>query len=397
MFNSNKKRISADEQTTWNGYDHLMNLNPSGADQRYDMKASIYDVNAMRDSVFTDRERFSFCLSPPKEKLSFKKMKSDDGTASVIKATKRSISPKRQQQGISLSSTAPASSLLPLKEITFNKQPQQHELGGTNGINKPNNRLPPSQQNQQNHQYNIRKLPSTNTINLNRINSNNNSINTMVESNSNNSNSNGNLMNTNTLKSISSSPKSSPSKAASTLSRIPASPRRATTSSTTSLSSIQASPNKYNTPTQTSSTTTLKSKPQTPTKLTSTITTATLNSKPSTPNRPVYPTLGKLNTTPSIDQMSNSKLQLQQQQTSSSRPQPTIINNSSPTIVDHQIIEKYENRIKLLEIEHRLIKHQVEEKENTIQDLTSRLGEVEFQLATLMVHVKTVFSERGFI
>ncbi|GAM18713.1 hypothetical protein SAMD00019534_018880 [Acytostelium subglobosum LB1] len=62
--------IDNKDEYKWDGYDHMMSSKPNMG--KPDPKASIFDLNNMRDSVLFEKDRFSFCLSPPKDPSKYK-------------------------------------------------------------------------------------------------------------------------------------------------------------------------------------------------------------------------------------------------------------------------------------------------------------------------------------
>eukprot|EP01132_Coremiostelium_polycephalum_P000653 gene653-808_t len=318
-----------DDEMKWDGYDHLMNAKPN---TKYDPKASIYDIHSMRDSVLFEKERFSFCLSPPKE------------------------DPK-----------------------TF-KFPKKNGGGGA---------LPPTQQNQQHHHLNTRKLPPqiSNPISIP----------------------------SQPIRSLSTQP-NSPIKS---LSSISQSPKRISTT-TTSLSKISSSPTtttKLNKPTPISiskkddnSTTTknLTIRPPTPTKLTSRPPTPTsssslsssLNSTSNNNNSAFSSSLNNNNTlttrppTPTklnMGDLTTPSRALNKSLNASISANTAAVNSIVDTDPINMITEaKFESRFKSMEMENKILRQQIDEKENSIQQLTHRVSELEFQLANFMLEVKMV-------
>ncbi|EAL63922.1 hypothetical protein DDB_G0287115 [Dictyostelium discoideum AX4] len=375
---ASKKRSLPQVEDDWNGYESLMNVKPK---ERYDIKASIFDLNTIRDSALFEKERFSLCLSPPKEK---------PGT---FKFSKSPTSPK---------SKIPNDSAPPKQLV---QQPNLDNIGNGGGINKIKKDLPPSIQNQQTHQYNTRKVPTS-----------------MVPQQQQQQQfqlqqqqqqqppkiSQQHQQYLTKLTNVSNSPIKS-------LSQLPNSPLRKRFSSTSQPSVVVQSSSSINTQqppikklatnnngvNQTNTITpphTLQNRPATPTRTTNPV----LNNKPSTPiksltNKPLTPSKQPLLTTNDLNNnitTTTATATAIGKLTTSSHTKNTnnnIINGLTTTTIDQS---RLESRIKSLEIENKIINSKLEEKDQIIETLSGRVSELEFQLVNFMLEVKTCILEK---
>ncbi|KYQ91024.1 hypothetical protein DLAC_07923 [Tieghemostelium lacteum] len=344
-----KKTVTYNEQLQdekWDGYDHLMKSKPTHRN-KFDPKVSIYDLNSMRDSVFfQEKERFSFCLSPPKEKpdqfkehLNNKSKGTDD--LDDLPSLKDYIKNGKENQ---------TDNITPKHQL----QHQQQQP-----LKKLKTELPPSQQSQQNHQYNSRKVIVTKPQpQVQPIPVQNSNLSKIPSSPTKRKSSIGNLNppvineQSNTINStlINNNPQSKlqvrpPTPTKQLMSNRPASPipgnQQTNTSSSTS---------SYNNTTSNS----FVQRPQTPTKQTNKpMTTNTTNNVVVESNRPQYHT------------------------------------GEDPLLV---LEAKMESRMKSIELENRLLRQQSIEKDHSISQLTQRVSELEYQLATFMMEMKSLIS-----
>ncbi|KAK5580041.1 hypothetical protein RB653_000054 [Dictyostelium firmibasis] len=361
---TSKKRSLPQVEDDWNGYESLMNVKPK---ERYDIKASIFDLNTIRDSALFEKERFSLCLSPPKEKPgTFKFSKSPTSPKNKIP---NNSPPKQQRETFQLLQTN-----------------QNNTGNGVGGINKVKKELPPSIQNQQTHQYNTRKVPTSMTTQQTQQ--------TQQKQ---------PQYLTKPLSNIPNSPIKS-------LSQLPNSPLRKRFSSTSN--SLQPStPSSINTQqppikklatnnngvNQTTITTpphNLQNRPATPTRPTNPV----LNNKPSTPvkpislvNKPLTPSKQPLLTTNDLNNNNNNNNNINITATTPKLTLSKNVNNNVLTTMDQS---RLESRIKSLEIENKIINSKLEEKDQIIDTLSGRVSELEFQLANFMLEVKMCILEK---
>ncbi|KAN0006656.1 hypothetical protein ACTFIU_003372 [Dictyostelium citrinum] len=381
---ASKKRSLPQVEDDWNGYESLMNVKPK---ERYDIKASIFDLNTIRDSALFEKERFSLCLSPPKEKPgTFKFSKSPTSPKSKIP----NDSPPKQ----------------PKQRETFQLlQPNLNTIGNGGGITKIKKELPPSVQNQQTHQYNTRKIPTSmvppqqlqqqqqqQQQQQPKLSQQHQQYLTKLTNVSNSP-----------IKSLSQQPNSPLRKRFSSTSQQP--PVVVTTlSSSSSSSSINtqqppikklATNNNGVTQTTTNPPHTLQNRPATPTRPTNPV----LNNKPSTPiksltNRPLTPSKQPLLTTNDLNNnITVTTASATSRITTSSLAKNTNngINGLTTTPIDQS---RLESRIKSLEIENKIINSKLEEKDQIIETLSGRVSELEFQLVNFMLEVKTCILEK---
>ncbi|KAM9998770.1 hypothetical protein ACTFIY_008429 [Dictyostelium cf. discoideum] len=379
---ASKKRSLPQVEDDWNGYESLMNVKPK---ERYDIKASIFDLNTIRDSALFEKERFSLCLSPPKEK---------PGT---FKFSKSPTSPKSKIPNDS----AP-------KQLV--QQPNLDNIGNGGGINKMKKELPPSIQNQQTHQYNTRKVPTSMVPPQQqqqqqqqqqfqqqppKISQQHQQYLTKLTNVSNSP-----------IKSLSQLPNSPLRKRFSSTSQ-PSVVVQSSLSSSSSSSSIntQQPPIKKlatnnNGVNQTTPPHTFQNRPATPTRTTNPV----LNNKPSTPiksltNKPLTPSKQPLLTTNDLNNniattTTATATTAIGKLTTSSHSKNTnnnIINGLTTTTIDQS---RLESRIKSLEIENKIINSKLEEKDQIIETLSGRVSELEFQLVNFMLEVKTCILEK---
>ncbi|EGC35968.1 hypothetical protein DICPUDRAFT_87635 [Dictyostelium purpureum] len=379
MANINSKKRQFEEEYEWGGLDNLMGLNPKS--ERSDVKASIFDLNKIRDSILFEKNRFSFCLSPPKEK---------PDTFKFTKEPKRSTSPKK--------SISPNRSKSP--ESKENLQPNKQQSPHQQALLKKQKELPPSIQNQQNHQYNTRKIPTSLPQNgVNKQNNNNitqttvqTTATTIPNTNNNYNNYNNNINNNNNNNNNNNKPMS-----LSSISSSPIKPQISNNVTIKRFSTNQQQPSKRQQLDSTNNdTNTFKNRPPTPTKSNTPPLNILSQKPPLTPNRnnQQQMTTNDLLKTSAVSSSSLNRSTLTKSLnngiTSSTTTTTTTTNNETK-----EIINKLENKIKILEMENKIFRNSLDNKDKSIEDLSNRVSELEFQLANFMVEVKMFFNENN--
>ncbi|EGG17613.1 hypothetical protein DFA_08609 [Cavenderia fasciculata] len=367
-----------DDEFQWDGYDHLMSTKPSN---RNDPKASIFDLNNMRDSVLFEKDRFSFCLSPPKEKggssLTTKANTSSSSSSKVSQQQQQHIPYGVQQQQPVLSHQAKENipNNLNVRIISTNTKQQQQPITSQPIKIKPSSASPPLVSQQQQKQNtssssSLSRVPSSPNIKTQPFNTKTPTVGIATN----------HSLTSSVVQKQPTTATTSKKEQLQSLTDVQLDPM-----STIRLPSNQPMSNRPPTPTQQQpSRAGLSTRPGTPTQIPAvpilssqnSITVIPLSTRPATPTKGLTST-----TTPTSVNLPPPSAAV----TSALTAQLPLEQNNGISIITEA---KFESRLKILEAENRLLKSQMSDKDKSIDQLSTRITELESQMHTFMDEVK---------
>ncbi|EFA83955.1 hypothetical protein PPL_03025 [Heterostelium album PN500] len=373
--------IDNTDEYKWDGLDHLMNSNPNHGPSKPMAgapKASIFDLNSVRDSVLfdnKDKERFSFCLSPPKDPHGYK---------SGNKINNNSNNNSKQPIGNHPISSFNNNSKENMSKNTLNQQ----RIITTSTKHVQSSTIP-----QQQHQPPQQSKP----INI----SSGGSSGSFVKP----------LPNIQTSGVSFSKIGASPSKT--TLSQQPPSPRMQPITTTTSkkehlqaMTDVTLEPlyltnnAAYNSQNNINRPAVLSSRPASPSgilsnptpssinntnNITTTTTVRPMSSRPATPTQ-MLPTTQS----PPLSRRPGTPTKLEPITVVPIVPKATAAPTKDSDSISVVTEAKLESRIKILELDNRILRQQMTEKDKTMDQLNSRINELEDQMKVFMNEVKMV-------